>query len=77
MESIYNDDFLLGNNSHIIERAVQKELNKIFKGSKYDFDKIYVDIELPIEEMIMLEFYENIETAVVSKFPLEIEWTII
>ena len=71
------DNFLLSNNSHIIERTVQKELYKVFKNSQYDFDKIYIEIELPIEENIMLEFYENIETSVIFKYPLDRDWIII
>ena len=58
-------NYIGNNNCDILELNM---IDSLSLKSNYDLDEVYTKVELPIENLIVLEIFENIQNSILRKF---------
>ena len=58
-------NYIGNNNCDIFELNL---IDYLSLGTRYDLDEIYTKVELPVENLIVLEIFENVQNSIIKKF---------
>jgi hypothetical protein len=58
-------NYIGNNNCDIFELNM---IDSLSLKTRYDLDEIYTKVELPIENLIVIEIFENIQNSILRKF---------
>jgi hypothetical protein len=58
-------NYIGNNNCDIFELNM---IDYLSLGTRYDLDEIYTKVELPVENLIVVEIFENIQNSILKKF---------
>jgi hypothetical protein len=58
-------NYIGNNNCDIFELNI---IDSLSLGTRYDLDEIYTKVELPVENLIVVEIFENIQNSILKKF---------